>query len=202
MAKTARQLSIEELATVYGLSKSNVQSAIDFATHDTLKWGDKESSRGLARVLNLPYPTIRKRMKLRATTGRGNIWYGFNSLALMYANPTITGKGVSAGGKYFPDAFEVKSAYHIFERDGRRGVMSAGRYAGKIRERITKAKLPIDDRAMAYLPVFVEQARSFFIDRLIKHLSDLASSAGQRTRLDYNGATLDIAKSLAPKINS
>lgn len=204
MAKSARELSIEELATAYGMSKANTKSAIQYATNDTLKWGNKESAKGLGHELDLPYPTIRKRMKMKVSESRGRIWYGFNTLDLKFANPKKSGDGVEAAGKHYSGAFILPFADgRVFRRNGRLGVMSSGRYKGKTRERIEKIKMPIDAEANAYLLEFVDQARAYFIDRLIYHLSNLASrNNNQRIRLDYNGATLDIAKSLAPKINT
>jgi hypothetical protein len=202
MAKSARELSIEELATAYGLSKANTKSAIQYASRDTLQWGNKESAKGLANELDLPYPTIRKRMRLKVSESRGRLWYGFNTLDLKFANPTQSGDGVNAAGKHYSGAFILPFAEgRVFRRNGRLGVMSSGRYKGKTRERIEKIKMPIDAESNAYLGKFVDQARAYFIDRLIKHLSDQAANSQGRIRLDYNGATLDIAKSLAPRIN-
>lgn len=203
MAKSARELSIEELATAYGLSKANTKSAIQYASRDTLEWGKKESAKGLASELDLPYPTIRQRMKMKVSESRGRLWYGFNTLDLKFARPSASGSGVTAAGKDYPHAFILPYADgRVFRRDGRLGVMQSGRYKGKTRERIEKIKMPIDAEANAYLLTFVDQARAHFIDRLIYHLSNQAETNGQRIRLDYNGATLEIAKSLAPRINT
>lgn len=205
--KTARDLTINDLATAFGMSKSSIQRAIDSATFYTVKWAKKETAKGLGQILKLPYKTIRERQKTKTSVsisgGRGNIWFGLNALSLAYAQPIITGKGVSAAGQYYPEAFSVRSIGEIFERDGRRGIMSKGQYAGKIRERITKLKMPIDDRAMPYLIDFTQQAKAYFINSFIENLSNDFSRGTDKTRnqLVYDGATLELVSGLSPKMH-
>ena len=204
MPKSARELSIEELATAYGLSKEDVNGAISASSQDTLAWGKKESAKGLGDELDLPYPTIRKRMKLKVSSNRGQLWYGFNAVDLKFAKPTKSGDGIDAAGKHYSGAFQVESiSNRIFKRNGRLGVISKGRYKGKTRERISKVSVPIVDEANSYLNAFVEKVRVYFIDRLIHHLSNLATyNSGKSIKLNYDHATIVIANQLAPRINT
>jgi hypothetical protein len=192
----------QSIAALFGLSDYQLKGVLETVNKKTLTWANKESAKGLGGVLKIPYKTVRERMRMKFKVQNGILWYGLNRLSAKYGQPLVTGGGVSVGGSYHPNAFRVNSLEgHIFERDGRRGEITSGKNKGKIRERISKVRVPIEDKAMAYLEGFSIDVQDYFMELFIE---ETEKQTGGMVYKDLNGLTLsqtNAVKQIAPKYN-
>jgi hypothetical protein len=183
-----------EIAAVFGLTPEQIKSVLAVVTKNTINWAKKQSAAGLGNKLAIPYKTVRERMRVKIKTVRGTLWYGFNPIDLKYTDPVESGQGYAAHGYSYAGAFKVDSLNgHIFERDGRLGIMKSGRYKGKMRERITKVTVPIDVKANEYLNLFSEDVQKYFMEQLF---AEVEKTTGRTINRD--GITLEAVQSIAP----
>ena len=154
------------------LTMEDMKSSIRRATDDTANWANKSAANDLARELNLPYPVLRKRVKMkrRMITGGGKlatarIWYGINDISLKYLKPKQEEGGVftSGAGIIMRGFISPTLDGHVFKRTGR------GRLP------IQKQNLSVEHKAWNYLVTTYEPKLSaYFMDRFYFYIESLS----------------------------
>ena len=177
---------LEKVAASAGLTDDDLKEALRLAMDDTAMWANKESAKDLGRALNIPYPTMRKRVKAKkAGTGReARVWFGINAIGLKYLKPKADGSGVSTTANKVPGAFIVpKLNSHVFKRTGEKRTMTRGNYKGQVREVIARQELSVADQASAILSTIVTpKIAEHFMDRLFFYLDRFSGKAEGTSR--------------------
>lgn len=158
-----------------GLTMGELKEAIRMATEETAAWANKESAKDLAQELRVPYPTMRKRIKVkrRMVTSGGSlatarIWYGINNLSLKYLKPKQMEGGVQTQGKgIVMRAFiSPKLKGHVFKR------------TGQSRLPIERQELSVEDKAASFLASnFEPKVSAYFMDRFFFYVDRLSGKS-------------------------
>ena len=155
-----------------GVTMDELKEAIRMATEETAAWANKESAKDLAQELRVPYPAMRKRIKVkrRMITGGSSlatarIWYGINALSLKYLKPKQLEGGVQTQGKgIVMSAFiSPKLKGHVFKRTG------PGRLP------IERQELSVEDKAAQFLATnFEPKVADYYMDRFFYYIDRMS----------------------------
>lgn len=157
-----------------GITMEELKEAVRLATTDTASWANKESAKDLGRELKVPYPAMRKRIKVkrRMITGGSSlatarIWYGINAVSLKYLKPKQDASGVTTTAKAVPGAFiSEKMKKNVFKRKG------------DARLPIEKQTLDVEDEAATFLQnTFEPKVSAYFLDRFYFYIDRMSGNA-------------------------
>lgn len=156
-----------------GITMEELKEAVRLATQDTASWANKESAKDLGQELKVPYPAMRKRIKVkrRMTTFAGSlatarIWYGINAVSLKYLKPKQDGAGVNTTAMNVPGAFiSEKLKKNVFKRKG------------DARLPIEKQTLDVEDKAASFLATnFEPKVAAYFMDRFYFYIDRMSGN--------------------------
>lgn len=156
-----------------GITMEELKEAVRLATVDTASWANKESAKDLGQLLKVPYPAMRKRVKVkrRMMTFEGalataRIWYGINPVSLKYLKPKQDGAGVTTTAKSVPGAFiSDKLKGNVFKRKG------------SARFPIEKQTLDVEDKAASFLAsTFEPKVSAYFMDRFFFYIDRMSGN--------------------------
>lgn len=156
-----------------GITMEELKEAVRLATMDTASWANKESAKDLGRELKVPYPAMRKRIKVkrRMITAGGSlatarIWYGINAVSLKYLKPKQDSSGVTTTATTVPGAFiSQKMKQNVFKRKG------------DARLPIEKQTLDVEDRAATFLQTsFEPKVSAYFLDRFYFYIDRMSGN--------------------------
>ena len=173
--------SVKEWADI---TMEELKEAIRLATKDTASWANKESAKDLGRELNVPYPAMRKRIKVKrrvitwtGSMGEARIWYGINPISLKYLKPKQDGSGVTTSAKAVPGGFiSEKMKRNVFKR------------TGSARLPIEKQTLDVEDKAASYLETnFEPKVSAYFMDRFFYYIDRMSGRAEGTTAAALGG---------------
>lgn len=157
-----------------GITMEELKEAVRLATMDTASWANKESAKDLGRELNVPYPAMRKRVKVkrRMMTFEGalataRIWYGINPVSLKYLKPKQLEGGVQTQGKgiVMKGFISDKLKGHVFKRKG------------DARLPIEKQSLDVEHKAAAFLAsTFEPKVSDYFMERFFYYVDRMSGN--------------------------
>lgn len=154
-----------------GITMEELKDAVRVATEKTAAWANRESAKDLGRELEVPYPAMRKRIKVKrrmvtfgGAMAEARIWYGINPVGLKYLKPKVIGDGVTTTAGDVPGGFiSDKLKRHVFKRRG------PGRLP------IDKQSLDVEGKAARYLEgTFEPKVAAYFVDEFYRQV-DLLS---------------------------
>jgi hypothetical protein len=153
------------------ITMDELKEAVRLATQDTASWANKESAKDLGRELQVPYPAMRKRIKVKrrmmtfdGALATARIWYGINALSLKYLKPKQDASGVKTTAKTVPGAFiSDKLKQNVFKRKG------------SARLPIEKQTLDVEAKAASFLQgTFEPKVSAYFLDRFFFYVDRMS----------------------------
>ena len=166
MIKTSTD-TLKVITKLTKLTEGDVREAARVAVEQSIKWGRKEASEGLADIMEIPYREVVKRLRIKRRTSarssdimRSGIWMGFNPVSYKFLSKYGTLEETE-GGLFTND----KLHGHVFKR------------VGKDRLPIEKMEMPIEREAMQYLTFeFQPNLERYFLEAFYTHLDKMTAS--------------------------
>lgn len=154
-----------------GITMEELKEAVRLATADTASWANKESAKDLGQELKVPYPAMRRRIKVKrrmmtfdGSLATARIWYGINAVSLKYLKPKQDGVGVTTTAKAIPGAFIARTMKgNVFKR------------TGPERLPIEKQTLDVEEKAASFLAnTFEPKVSAYFMDRFFFYVDRMS----------------------------